>query len=72
MGKDKNHVRYLLQDKKGNRISAVKFNFDETFIFDEQDTVDIRISLLKNEWKDKILVNGMLYLIVRAKDCENP
>lgn len=72
MGKDKNHVRYLLQDKKGNRISAVKFNFDEAFIFDEQDTVDIRISLLKNEWKDKILVNGMLYLIVRAKDCENP
>lgn len=72
MGKDKNHVRYLLQDKKGNRISAIKFNFDETFIFDEQDTVDIRISLLKNEWKDKILVNGMLYLIVRAKDCENP
>lgn len=72
MGKDKNHVRYLLQDKKGNRISAVKFNFDETFIFDEQDTVDIRISLLRNEWKDKILVNGMLYLIVRAKDCENP
>ena len=72
MGKDKNHVRYLLQDKKGNRISAVKFNFDETFIFDEQDTVDIRISLLKNEWKDKILVNGILYLIVRAKDCENP
>lgn len=72
MGKDKNHVRYLLQDKKGNRISAVKFNFDETFIFDEQDTVDIRISLFKNEWKDKILVNGMLYLIVRAKDCENP
>lgn len=72
MGKDKNHVRYLLQDKKGNRISAVKFNFDETFIFDEQDTVDIRISLLKNEWKDKILVNGMLYLVVRAKDCENP
>lgn len=72
MGKDKNHVRYLLQDKKGNRISAVKFNFDETFIFDEQDTVDIRISLLKNEWKDKILVNGMLYLIVRVKDCENP
>lgn len=72
MGKDKNHVRYLLQDKKGNRISAIKFNFDETFIFDEQDTVDIRISLLKNEWKDKILINGMLYLIVRAKDCENP
>ena len=72
MGKDKNHVRYLLQDKKGNRISAVKFNFDETFIFDEQDTVDIRISLLKNEWKDKILVNGMLHFIMRAKDCENP
>lgn len=72
MGKDKNHVRYLLQDKKGNRISAIKFNFDETFIFDEQDTVDIRISLLKNEWKDKILVNGMLHFIMRAKDCENP
>lgn len=72
MSKDKNHVRYLLQDKKGNRISAVKFNFDETFIFDEQDTVDIRISLLKNEWKDKILVNGMLHFIMRAKDCENP
>lgn len=66
MGKDGNHVRYVLLDKLGNSIKLVVFNAADRFTLEPCDIngsvqyVDALVELTLNEWQGVISVEGRL------------
>lgn len=66
LGAAKNHVKFLLEDDLGNRISALAFSGSEKFPLEPHDQngaenrVDVLLSLEKNEWNGFVSVEGKL------------
>ena len=65
VGKDENHLRLVVEDKKSHKFTLISFNSPKKWLeIESGETLDLVISLLKNEWNGKISTEGHILDII--------
>ncbi len=64
MGKDNSHLKLEVGDKHGNRWSLIGFGQAEKYTQDVGDEIAIWFTLLQNEWRGRITLEGQLVKII--------
>ena len=65
VGKDENHLRLVVEDKKGNRFTSISFNSPKEWLEIKPDeTLDLVISLTRNEWNGRVSSEGYILDII--------
>lgn len=72
MGQDKSHVKYTFADKKGRQFQAIAFSSADKYRLEtydengEENRVNIRVNLAKNEWNGRVSVEGRLLFMEKV------
>jgi single-stranded-DNA-specific exonuclease len=66
MGKDGSHLKLEIGDAKGNKWSLIGFGVADKYLHDAGEVVDVWFTLLENEWRGVVKLEGQLLKIVDA------
>jgi single-stranded-DNA-specific exonuclease len=66
MGKDGSHLKLEIGDAKGNKWSLMGFGVADKYLHDAGEVVDVWFTLLENEWRGVVKLEGQLLKIVDA------
>ena len=61
VGKDEKHLRMVVEDEKGQRMTLVSFFAPEEWMKTKEGTkVDVTVQLMRNEWNGRVSVEGRI------------
>ena len=61
VGKDEKHLRMVVEDEKGQRMTLVSFFAPEEWMETKKGTkVDVMVQLMRNEWNGRVSVEGRI------------
>jgi single-stranded-DNA-specific exonuclease len=63
MGKDGSHLKLEIGDARGNRWSLIGFGQAQKYLHDVGEVVDVWFTLLENEWRGVVKLEGQLIKI---------
>lgn len=66
MGKDGSHLKLEIADAKGNKWSLIGFGVADKYLHDAGEVVDVWFTLLENEWRGVVKLEGQLLKIADA------
>jgi single-stranded-DNA-specific exonuclease len=66
MGKDGSHLKLEIGDAKGNKWSLIGFGVADKYLHDAGEVVDVWFTLLENEWRGVVKLEGQLLKITDA------